>query len=110
MNLGKQTLYNHLVPNSLDTTEKGSNDIELRNDCLACRFYYYTVICRLRYDDCLMHLYKEWFIKPPQIIKQLKKRTAFTQRLLDDKVTTAELRRRYPHFDWSGRVNMFVTG
>lgn len=105
---GKQLLYNTLVQPSLGQAqgEKGQRNafLDRRHDAMACRYYYYANICRMRYDDCLMCLSNEFFLTPNAIVLNLKKRLAFINRLAQNETTTAELRRRYPYFDWSARV------
>lgn len=105
---GKQLLYNQVVSSSLPDAEgeRGQRNtfIDKRHDAMACRYYYYATICRLRYDDCLLALSNEFFLTPNVIVLNLKKRLAFINRLASQETTTAELRRRYPYFDWSARV------
>jgi hypothetical protein len=107
---GKQRLYNNLVPSSLPETEgelgKRNAYIEQRHDAMASRYYYYSVICRLRYDDCLLNLSSEFFLSTNMIVKCLLKREDFIYKLETRKVTTSELRRKYPFFDWSAKISL----
>ena len=105
---GKQLLYNQIVSNSLPLIEgeRGQRNVyvEKHRDKIASRYYYHATICRLRYDDCLLALSEEFSLTTNTIIVNLKKRLAFINRLVQNETTTAELRRRYPYFDWSARI------
>lgn len=108
---GENILYNNVVPNSLSNLEGGVKSqrntyLEKRTDAMACRFYYHSTICRLRYDDCLFYLSNEFYLEPDTIVGWLKQRVSLVNNLVNKKVSTAILRRRYPHFDWSGRVTV----
>lgn len=103
---GENILYNNIVPSSLGEQDGGTKSqrnsyLEKRSDAMACRYYYHATIRRRRYDDCLMDLSGEFFLAPETIIDRLKQRVGFVNALVNKKITTAELRRRYPHFDWS---------
>ena len=106
---GETSLYNNLVPSSLSRMDSGERSqrntyLNQRTDAMACRYYYHATICRLRYDDCLLNLAGEFFLEPDTIIGYLKKRQGYCNNLVSKQVSTAELRRKYPFFDWSGRV------
>ena len=105
MNKGKQTLYNTLVPNSVEEHIGKGREwfLNNRNTAMACRFYYYAYIHRKRYDDCLNHLSDEFFIGPTQIVDQLKSRLAYIDNLVEDKTPIYTLRKLYPFFSWSAR-------
>ncbi|UAB84989.1 hypothetical protein INR75_02870 [Zunongwangia sp. SCSIO 43204] len=106
---GKNSLYNNLVPNSLEVLDSGERSqrntyLNQRTDAMACRYYYHATICRLRYDDCLLHLAAEFFLEPDTIIGYLKKRQGYCNNLVTKQITALELRKKYPFFDWSGRI------
>lgn len=106
MQRGKQTLYNNIVPSSTpEVGEKGKRNIGLedRRDAMAYRYYFYATISRLRYDDCLLNLSNEFFLQPDTIIKELQMRIALINQLVADKITTAELRKKYPFYNWMPR-------
>jgi hypothetical protein len=108
---GEQTLYNNLVPSSLTEIAGGKKSrrnsyLEKRNDAMATRYYYHSTICRLRYDDCLLALSTEFFLEPDTIIGRLKQRISYVNLMVKKRVTSAELRRLYPYFDWTARVNV----
>jgi len=107
MTRGKSVLYNQLIPNSV-AKNKGNGRkpyLEARHSAMACRYYYHAYICRRRYDDCLNHLSEEFFLSPQQIVNQLQSRLALINSMVEDDMPPAELRKRYPFFDWSLRAS-----
>ena len=109
MNRGKQILYNPLVEKSLTTTgskSKRNTGIDDRRDVMAHRYYFHAVVNRLRYDDCLLNLKREFFLEPDTIVTELKKRLDLINQLIDDKITTAELRKKYSWYNWMSRVQL----
>lgn len=107
MERGKQILYNTIVPKSVSSNgEKGQRNtgIEERRNAMAHRYYFHATINRLRYDDCLLNLQQEFFLQPDTIVKELLQRSDLITRLTLDKVTTAELRRLYPFYNWISRL------
>lgn len=107
MQKGKQTLYNTLVASSVDTHAdplKRNCSIDDRRDAMAHRYYFHAIINRLRYDDCLMSLQQEFFLQPDTIVKELHKRFDLINDLIDQKTTTSELRKKYPWYNWVGRL------
>lgn len=106
---GENILYNNVVPSSIAEQENGGqnqriNHLDRRSDKIASRYYYHSTICRLRYDDCLMNLRSEFDLETDTLIGYLKKRLGFLNSLVNRKVTTAQLRRTYPYYDWSGKA------
>lgn len=106
---GKQLLYNTLVENSLTTTgekHQRNTGIEDRRDVMAHRYYFYANINRLRYDDCLLNLQKEFFLQPDTIVVELKLRLDLINQLIYDQITTAELRKKYNWFNWMSKLQL----
>jgi HD superfamily phosphohydrolase len=104
---GKQKLYTKLVTTSIKQNgEQGKRnaDIEDRRDAMAHRYYFHAIISRKRYDDCLLNLNKEFWIQPNTIITELQKRSDLINKLNRNKVTTAELRKKYPFFNWVNKI------
>lgn len=104
MHKSKHQLYNKLVPTSLpeNTGEFGKKYIysEERRDMMACRYYYHSTICRLRYDDCLMQLSREFNLATLTIETHLKKRLAFLNTMVQEETTVRQLKKKYPWFVW----------
>lgn len=72
-----------------------------RGEALAARFYYHSHIKRLRYDDCLLNLEKEFFITNLYISQRLTARTELIKKLVDKKANKRGLKKQYPHYDWN---------
>jgi hypothetical protein len=109
MSRGKKILYNELVENSITTTgekSKRNNGIDDRRDAMAHRYYFYANINRLRYDDCLLNLQKEFYLQPDTIVSELKLRLDLINQLITDKITTAELRKKYSWFNWMSKLQL----
>lgn len=102
---GQQALYNSLFPSSItsEIENKGKRNVAIddRDDAMACRYYYYVQIRRLRYDDCLVELYKEFFITPNVITQRLAKRTDLIKELIKTNAACSDLKKKYPQWVWS---------
>lgn len=104
---GKQTLYNNLVETSLSVVDeklKRNTGIADRRDAMAHRYYFHATINRLRYDDCLLNLQREFYLQPDTIVKELLQRQELVTHLVNNKTTTAELRKLYPWFNWVSKL------
>lgn len=104
---GKQALYEELIPSSV--TEQGQKSqrnafLEERDDALAHRYYYYAHLCRLRYDDCLQALSREFFLTPNVIIQRLTNRTELIRELVKEDKQPGELRRLYGWMSWEHKT------
>ena len=102
---GEHVLYTSVVSSSLPK-EKGEFQkqnmyLEQRHDTMACRYYYHASLCRLRYDDCLLQLSREFNLSTGTIVGYLKLRLYAINTMVEQEVTAQELRSRYPWFDWS---------
>jgi len=104
MSRGKHILYNSLVKTAKPHKKNRKNYIELRNDALACRYYFHADINRLRYDDCLKELSNEFYISEDTIVRCLLHRVDYIKILSNNTLTTAELRKQYPHYNWQSRL------
>jgi len=104
---GEKALHKDLIKTSIDITEPGRLRNSLKSrfyDKMACRYYYLSNICRLRYDDCLLQLTLEFDITPTTIIKHLTKRLGMVTEMVENQVSPSELKKRYPWYDWSGSL------
>lgn len=104
---GKRILYDTIVPTITPEAGKQSQrDTALNSfrDKLAYRFYFHSVICRKRYDDCLNALHFEFDKQPDTLIKHLACRTELTTALTRNKATTADLKKVYPFYSWVSRL------
>jgi len=102
---GKNTLYNEIIPSSLPEKGQRNSFQEQRDDKLAYRFYYYAHLCRLRYDDCLLNLSKEFDISPNRIIQLLTNRTNLIKKLVAENKQPADLKKAYGFYNWSINKN-----
>ncbi|RXQ96063.1 hypothetical protein EO244_04265 [Ancylomarina salipaludis] len=76
--------------------------IERRNRCLIARFYYWTEIKRLRFDDVLDVLQEEeFFIKDRNIMNIINSSNDYLNNLIKSSATPRELKKQYPTFNWN---------
>lgn len=105
---GKRKLYTSLMESSVDAVigsqSKRNECLEARRCKMASRYYFHAHVRRLRYDDSLLNLHKEFDLMPDTIIKELDKSYDHIKQLIDGKVTTAELRKQYPYFNWTASL------
>jgi hypothetical protein len=100
---GKNTLYNDIIPSSIQERGRKSHRntfLEERDDALAHRYYFYAYLCRCRYDDCLVNLSREFFLSHNVIIQRLNKRTDLIKELVGANTNQTELKRMYGHLNW----------
>lgn len=105
MTRGKQKLHSNLIassiPEHLGKKSQRNAELERRRDVMACRYYYYAVVKRQLYEDCLMDLYREFFITPNTIVNELMKREEKISELIELKTPPSDLKKVYPWFNWS---------
>ena len=101
---GQQTVAS-LLPSSIinKPQNKGHRNvyIEERNEALVHRYYYYNHIKRLRYDDCLINLEKEFFITTNVILQHLVSYGELLKQLGIENHDLKYLRKKYPLFVWA---------
>ena len=94
-----------IFPVSIETKpeQKGRRNVHIdrRDDALATRFYFYHHIKRLRYDDILLKLEREFFITTNVIIQRLNERTEFMKQLSKDTPKRDCLKKMFPFFVWN---------
>lgn len=104
---GERNLYTSKVSTSIPETEGRMGDPnaykEHRLDKIVSRYYYHAVLCRLRYDDCLVQLSLEFDYTSRVLILKLNQRNALLDRLIESNTTALTLKKRYPYFDWSAK-------
>lgn len=75
--------------------------IEQRNQLLLARYYYWTEIRRVRFDDTMKILtQREFFVKDRTITNALLDSSTYLDSLYKEKITTRKLKQKYPSFDW----------
>lgn len=76
--------------------------IEQRNQLLLARYYYWTEIRRVRFDDTIKILtQREFFVEDRTITNALLDLSPYLENLYKEKLTTRKLKQKYPSFDWS---------
>ncbi|MDQ1770983.1 hypothetical protein GQR60_07375 [Labilibaculum sp. A4] len=76
--------------------------IERRNRCLIARYYYWSEIRRLRFDDVLDILQEEeFFIKDRNIMNIINTSNSYLDGLLKNATSPKQLKKEYPTFNWS---------
>lgn len=111
---GENSLYKNVVPNSLTKNKGGKKSqrntyLDRRSDAMACRYYYHSTICRLRYDDCLLSLSLEFNLEPDTIIGYLQKRLGYVNSMVRKETSSKELSVKFPWYDWSGKPYALVS-
>ena len=76
--------------------------LEKRNRVLAARWYYWTEIRRIRFDDVLIILAdREFFVEARTISNVLVQQDQYISRLYIERPSPRELREQYPGFDFT---------
>lgn len=74
---------------------------DLRNRALAARYYYWSEIRRIRFDDVLDILeHQEFFLKSSYIIQIIRAQSDYIDHLQKNKITKQVLRKHYPGFNF----------
>lgn len=103
---GQQSLYSSLFPCSVNMSNpnnKGRRSVlmALRDEALCCRYYYHAEFKRLRYDDCLAALEKEFFITAGVAMQRLEKNVITLKDITTRKPSISQLKDKYPSFNWN---------
>jgi hypothetical protein len=78
-----------------------------RNTLLLYRFYFMINIARMRYDDTLQQLEREFFIVQARIVVVLMQNEVQLHQIVkQEKPDLAILARLYPHINWKHRPQM----
>jgi hypothetical protein len=107
MQRGKQ-LFDKLTGSSENTallnkpSRRGRNEIliENRNECLLYRYYYYAKIKRLRYEDVLEVVSKEFFISTRTITNILMEESEYQKKVFKEKLDVKELEKKFDFLKW----------
>lgn len=107
---GEKLLYADMVKTSLPETkgtfQKQHVYLEARHDVMAARYYYHSSICRMRYDDCLLQLSREFNLTTNTIVICLKLRLYKLNGMVENETTLQELKAAYPWFLWDGKPSL----
>lgn len=72
-----------------------------RDICLCYRYYYYYEISRIRIDDTIASMEKEFFVSAKTIMSRLLDYSDLLKDIVHNKPSKIELRKKYPQFVWS---------
>lgn len=76
--------------------------VDNRNRLLIARYYYWSEIRRLRFDDVIKILsLREFFVEDRTICNALLDLSAYLDELCKGKTTGKKLKLEYPGWDWS---------
>lgn len=76
--------------------------VDNRNRVMIARYYYWTEIRRLRFDDVMKILSsREFFVEDRTISNALLDLSAYLDELYQKKMTTKKLKQCYPGWDWA---------
>jgi hypothetical protein len=83
--------------------QKGHRNVHLtrRDEVLTVRFYYYYHLKRMRYDDILLELEKEFFITPDVVVQRLRETGELAKKLVREEFNITQLKKDYPLFMWA---------
>lgn len=71
-----------------------------RDEKLAARFFYYSQIKKLNYEDTINALVNEFDICERVVIDRLRANQGILDELFAEKPPVAKLKRKIPHFVW----------
>jgi hypothetical protein len=101
---GSQTVTS-IFPNAIQTNiaRKSIKGVytEERDICLCYRYYYHYEIQRIRMDDAVAAMEKEFFISASTIMARLVDYADLLKDIVNNKPTKNTLRRKYPQFVWN---------
>jgi len=103
---GQKTLFADLFETSLTPKEKQrprNYFLPERNEALVYRYYFHAEVNRLRYDDCLVNLEREFYLTTPRLIVVLSCNSDLLSEIIKKRPSTRELETKFPHFSWKAR-------
>jgi hypothetical protein len=99
--LGQKTLFDRYLNKPTGGGKGRSAElIDDRNSVLIARFYYHMEIKRLRYDDIIHQLQREFFLSEQRIVDVLTGNQNILDNYMDDKPATKELKHLFSWFVW----------
>lgn len=72
-----------------------------RDICICYRYYYHYEINRIRMDDAVSLLEKEFFLSSSTIMTKLVDYADLLKDIVNNEPNRKELRDKYPHFSWN---------
>ncbi len=99
--LGQKTLYDaYLNPSTESSKGRSAVLVGQRNHLLSARFYYHMHYCRLRFDDILHHLQREFFLSEQRIVDVLKENQTILDNYMEEKPEIKQLKKEFSWFVW----------
>jgi hypothetical protein len=101
---GQRTLFDDLLlkAEAMKTEKQRPRNALMpkRNTLLLYRYYYYVEIARLRFDDALKQLEREFFIVEARIVVLLTENNTQLRTIVADKPDRTTLKKLYPFVNW----------
>lgn len=72
----------------------------LRNNLLLHRYYFFIEIARMRFDDALKQLEREFFISEIRLIAIISSHSEKLKNIVASQPTKKALEKAYPHIKW----------
>lgn len=105
MNRGQISLFSNVFPSALKTDpgRKGTRNVfqEDRDIAIAHRYYFYIHLQRMRYDDTLVFLERDFFLTADYITTLLNPYVPLVKELIQKDVKPTLLKRKYPQWNWA---------
>jgi len=101
---GSQTIT-AIFPTAIKSENAGKSNKGIytaeRDICLCYRYYYYYQINRIRMDDAVATLEREFFISASTIMARLVDYADLLKDIVNNEPTKIDLRKKYPQFVWN---------
>ncbi len=87
---------------AIETTPKGRSEVHIngRNEKLAARFYWYSVVIGLKFSRCLEQLEPEFDITQSRICDLLSEISDTVIIFERKNISVQELKNKYPFMNW----------
>lgn len=104
---GKQKLYDQVFNEAIQIkTEKPRPRnfyLPERNDALVHRYYFHGHINRMRFDDLLCQLEREFHLTQTRLTAIINQCLPEITRLIDEKPGVRQLEKKFPWFNWNSK-------
>ena len=88
--------------NRKEAAEKRKQRLRTRNKTLAARFYYWSEVKRVRFDDVVKILESsEFFVEYQTIRIAIDSQQSFLDELYSDSKAVATLKKHFPAWNWN---------
>lgn len=99
---GRQKLYENLIQPRPEQSGNGKRLYMARRDeALAYRYYFYTVLIGYSYEKTLGILELEFYLSERAVIARLLHYQDFLKALISEQPKVAHIRQKYPYYSWS---------